>query len=182
MGILWEKFEELEHWLKKYKPLRNECFERLVMLINLDGLMTKGTLEEEIRKVDAFNEYLSFRHVREKSHQEMSIIIKKPQDLKEKSENPEYSEYDRYRLGEIYSLYENSISSRQILERWDSGPYLGILGENCGMITGRRIKKEYYFQRSPEAEKIIVDLKQSWRSNGLLEFYSKKDEIFKKSR
>jgi len=179
MAIDWSTLSALEQALKSHKDFANEGIERLAVILNLNKPMKFEDIQETVRKVPAFNEYLAFRVAREKCEREMSAIIKSPKDILEKIENSVY--FDRQRFEEIYRMFR-SMSADASMIKWDIAPVFNDLAEKFGFIRYKKDKNSFLYLRTSKGDLARRDLLQGYRAYGILEFCLNKDELFKQTR
>lgn len=176
MGIDWENFEFLEKFLKKQSALKNETIERTAILLNLDNPKNLWEVKRKIRKVKAFNEYLMFRELREKGHQEDCLVIKSPKDLLYKIESLN-GKNPLLKNRMIANYHEfNKLLAYPSHRKWDIVPVFTSMAENCGLIEYKKTKDGYLYSLSHEGGRIKTNLIQGLGKYGILEFCLDKEE------
>jgi len=176
MPIDWDNFHYFEKALKQQKRFREHGIEKITFLLNLDKLMNLDELNEKIRKIPAFNEYLAFNMVREICHKEIEIAISSINELEYKINTT--FDYDiSCKLNESFNLYKDLVLSPQKMS-WDIYPIFGDLAEIYGLVSHTKTREGSKFIRSPEGNSIVKNLSEGLRTYGILEFYADKDSIF----
>jgi len=158
--IDWKNFNELESKIKRIKEFKIEQIERMTIFLNLNSpIAHQKALEEKIRKIPAFNEYLAFKEMREIWQKEACMIIKSPYDLPYREKN-----------------YFDELIKNPYKLQWDITPYFNIMLEPCRLIK----YGEKGYCRMDGGDKFAHDLLHGLRAYGILEFCPDKKENFEK--
>ena len=163
MAIDWKHFEELEGWVKRTQYFRNEPIERMTIFLNLFSPVSHPKiLEEKIRKIDAFNEYLAFKEIREICRQEGFKLIKSPYEVPH----------------EILNSFKDLIVKPELM-KWDITPYFTALAENktCKLIVYENNK----YGRIIGGDKFATDLMHGLQRCGIMEFCPDKKYLFERN-